>query len=206
MSSPQTSSTSIAQTPKSRFQLFGEELHSVLSAAQNDRPQSKWGEPRRVMAHLRRGATFLPRDTNAMLPFLAPFLSEDDDPRDQWFFVIAALAASYGDFNSGYVSLGQAASPMRSYSESCAARFAGLLACNERELPRRLREITSIMAAQKPPLAPKKPPLAPNWGEMLYDLAITGWNDPQRRVQNKWAKGFYSRPQTETSDDSTPAS
>ena len=131
-----STSPSTDSQPKSRYEEFGDQLRQVLWAAQNDRPNSPWGEPRRVMAHLRRGVTFQPRDFNQMLPFLAPFLSEaEDDPADHWFFVVAALAASHKSFDPKHYPPGQSAlagrvggSATPNFALMCGAlcRIAGL--------------------------------------------------------------------------------
>lgn len=191
---------------KQRVKDFARELNQVLRAREDNLPVSPWGDPRAVVAHLRQGLSGQDAGLGKMLPYLAPFLAPDDAPlwikeKDQWFFVVASLAASHGRpsapvaENKRRPNLGESARELRAVSASCEARFANLLACTQSEVARRLREVVAIVEARD---------LSVNWGQLIYDLAVIGWHAPARPVQNSWARGFYSRanPNAKTADNS----
>ncbi len=187
-----------------RVQSFSSELNQVLSARDNNRPTSVWGDPRAVVAHLRQGVSGQEAARTKMLPYLAPFLSPDDAPawvkaRDEWFFVVASHSkpSPTGSATEKRPNLGQAARPLRGVSASCEARFANLLACDESEVARRLREIVAILSAKELPV---------HWGQLLRDLTLSGWNAPGRPVQNSWARGFYFRPMPDQPNSEAPES
>jgi CRISPR system Cascade subunit CasB len=121
-----------------------------------------------------------------MWPYVGKYLGEHEHPSDRWFFVVGALAGWHPQPDAPrYQSLGEAARVLREEgSESMNAHFAALLACDERDLPHHLRHIVGLLEGRKP-----KVPV--NWLQLLHDLALTGWNHPDRRVQSKWARDFY---------------
>ena len=76
-------------------------------------------------------------------------------------------------------------------SGSVERRFLDLLDADREALPHRLRQMVTLMASKS---------IAPAWSQLMRDL--TNWNDPDRYVQQRWARSFYAL-QAEPSDDDT---
>lgn len=169
---------------KRRVEKFTAWLRNVCLACTNSESHPVHGEnPRAILAALRRGLNGNVDARGAMWKYVAPYLGECDHPTDQWFFVVGALAAWHPQAGApGFQSLGAAAHVLHDKSDSAADRFAALLACDERDVPQHLRQIVGLLAASDTPV---------NWMQLLHDLALTGWNHPERKVQSRWARDFY---------------
>lgn len=169
---------------KERVEKFTGWLRSVCTACANPEIHLPHGEnPRAILAELRRGLNGSSEARGSMWKYVAPYLGEREHPSDQWFFVVGALAAWHPQIGaSAYQSLGVASRVLHEQSDSAANRFAALLACDEQDLPGHLRQIVGLLGANDIPV---------NWLQLLHDLALTGWNHPERKVQSRWARDFY---------------
>lgn len=169
---------------KQRMGKYGAWLRSVcLDCANPESHLSGVHNPRAVLADLRRGLNGSPQLRGPMWKHVAPYLGEYDHPTDRWFFVVGALAAWHPQIGApAFQSFGTAARVLHEKSDSAADRFAALLACDERDLPQHLRQITGLLAASDIPV---------NWLQLLQDMVLTQWSHPERKVQSKWARDFY---------------
>jgi CRISPR system Cascade subunit CasB len=64
---------------------------------------------------------------------------------------------------------------------SVARRFALLLESDSRDLPTHLRHAVSLLKAHE---------IGLDWASLLIDL--TRWDDPDRRVQRRWSRDFWT--------------
>jgi CRISPR system Cascade subunit CasB len=87
--------------------------------------------------------------------------------------------------------------------ESIERRFITLLSAHEDDLPVQLRQAISLLKTHDIPL---------DWRRLIRD--IQGWTHPDRYVQKRWARDFWTRGQTtgtpterpeDPNDASTPA-
>lgn len=180
---------------KSRVNKFGGWLERVCRAASSPETsdEARAENPRAVLAALRQGLSGRAEARGPLWPYVADYLGEREHPSDRWFFVVGALAGWHPQIDAPpFQSLGAAARVLRGQSDSMTMHFAALLACDERDLPHHLRRITALLAAENTPV---------NWLQLLHDLALTGWNHPERKVQSRWARDFY---RTEYSTAGTP--
>lgn len=177
--------SNIFEERKKRVNKFGGRLEQVCRAALSSETSDavRAENPRAVLAALRRGLSGREESRGPMWEYVAPYLGEREHASDRWFFVVGALAGWHPQTGApAFQSLGGAARILRGQSESMTMHFAALLACDERDLPNHLRHISALLAAQKTPV---------NWLQLLHDLALTGWNHPERKVQSRWARDFY---------------
>ncbi len=65
-------------------------------------------------------------------------------------------------------------------------RFLRLVDATPEDLPDLLRQCVALMVKDNPPL---------DWG--LLALDIRRWESPDRKVQRKWARGFWWNPTTQ---------
>jgi CRISPR type I-E-associated protein CasB/Cse2 len=66
---------------------------------------------------------------------------------------------------------------------SVARRFALLLESDSRDLPTHFRHAVSLLKTHE---------IGLDWAILLFDL--TRWNDPDRRVQRRWSRDFWTEP------------
>ncbi len=142
---------------------------------------------RAALAELRRGLRDDPRDRLIVGKYVVPFLGPE--PRTDWqrwqeqcCYLTAALFALHSSHEHG-VTLGAALGKINGESGSIEGRFQLLLAARPERLGMPLRQVVSLLAARGEPL---------DWGRLLRDLCH--WNDPEMRVQQRWARHFYKGP------------
>ena len=144
-------------------------------------------EDRAALAALRSGLRGEVQNTAAMNPHVVPSLNEMPHHTDRWFYVVGALFAWHPQAASKR-SLGASFRELKGQdgaSQSVEARFAALLACNERDLHLHLRQAVGLLRAHDVPV---------DWKGLLTHLAKWGWNHPHRLVQEKWARDYYRKP------------
>lgn len=138
-------------------------------------------EDRAALARLRRG---LGHDHGVveMYPYVVPFLP-DKAYEARWYFLIAALFGlnhlpprAGESFGKTFLRL----DPKRE-TESTAKRFQALLNAHEDDLGSHLRHAVSLLKSRE---------IGVDYKKLLLDL--TGWHHPEKRVQLRWAKDFWS--------------
>jgi CRISPR system Cascade subunit CasB len=145
-----------------------------------------------VIACLRRSAAYDPGLFPAVYPYVEPFVYNMNEWRRSATYLVAAywaLAQRMGrnddDCNlQEALTLPKALKFLQAKNESSKtieARFKALLDADTDELPWRLRHLTSQLAAAG---------IAIDWPDLLKD--ISRWPDPQRRVQVRWAREYWS--------------
>lgn len=140
------------------------------------------GPSRAGLAALRAGLRSKNGIAVEMMSRVVPFLDEQQQPSDRWFFAVAALFALHPLATSERLSLGGSFGRLRESSSSMEKRFQLLLASDEEDLFERLKQIVSLLKAHNVPV---------NWFRLLSDLTTNSWEDPQRELQLKWARDFY---------------
>lgn len=150
------------------------------------------GPSRAGLAALRAGLRSKDGVAIEMMPHVALHLGEREQPSDRWFFAVAALFALHPLDAKGKLSLGGSLGELRKKSDSIEKHFQLLLASDEEDLFERLKQTVSLLKANNIPV---------NWYELLTDLTINSWDDPQRRAQMKWARDFYRSALTRSASD-----
>lgn len=116
------------------------------------------------------------------------------DERDRWYYVTATLFGAFPKHRPGR-SLGAAFGPLRAKSDSIEARFVALLNAHSDDLNEHLRHVVSLLKANEQPL---------DWFRLLDDLLQ--WDQPDCRVQLKWARDFYKKHPKAKDDSAQSAS
>lgn len=140
------------------------------------------GSSRAGLAALRAGLRGKDGIAVEMMPHVAPYLGEREQPGDRWFFAVAALFALHPLATDERLSLGGSFGGLRQNSDSIEKRFQLLLASDEEDLFERLKQIVSLLKADNVPV---------NWYTLLTDLTTNSWDDPERTLQLRWARDFY---------------
>ena len=145
-------------------------------------------EDRAALAALRSGLRGEMQNAAPLNPHVVPFLEEQIRSSDRWFYVVGALFAWHPRATPKR-SLGASFKELKGQdgaSQSVEARFAALLACDERDLHLHLRQAVGLLRAHY---------VAVDWRSLLRDLALYGgWNHPERKVQMHWARDYYRKP------------
>lgn len=185
-----------------------------MSSASNPQPSSEWsafdkrreafisslrllesrddGPSRAGLAALRAGLRGRDGIAVEMMPHVVPYLGEQGQASDRWFFAVAALFALHPLDTRERGSVGISFGKLRKRSDSIEKHFQLLLASDEEDLFGRLKQAVSLLKANSIPV---------NWYELLKDLTERAWDDPQRQTQMKWARDFYrGAPASSTSD------
>ena len=156
-----------------------------------------------VIATLRRSLAFDPGAFAPAFPYLEPIVGNQPEFRRKPAYLVAglwALCQRRVTDTSNSVSLASAlrrVSSQRS-SKSIEKRFVALLDSDEDELPSRLRQSISIIAADSIPI---------NWAGLLDDLLR--WSHPDRFIQKRWARDYWRSAEnsdTQTSNEETETS
>ena len=150
--------------------------------------QSLAGRDRGALAALRRSLGFAPGAYPPAYPAVERFAAQgpDSESHRQALYLCAGLFALHPLHAIGRplaAALGQA---MRQRgSDSIEKRFIALLACEPDSLPNHLRQVVSLLSADR---------LVIDYAELLADLGrlLQRWNEEQRdRVRQRWARAFY---------------
>jgi CRISPR system Cascade subunit CasB len=154
------------------------------------------GPARAGLAALRAGLRGKDGVAVEMMPHVVPYLSEQGQSSDRWFFAVAALFALHPLDKTERLSLGGSLGELRKKSDSIEKHFQLLLASDEEDLFGRLKQTVSLLKANNIPV---------NWYELLKNLTDHSWDDPQRRTQMKWARDFYRDAPARSASDTDEA-
>lgn len=138
---------------------------------------------RGAQANLRRSLAFTPGAWPKAFPYVEPFVRERSPWDRSVAYLVAGLVVS-SRVHSGQGDLGAAAFRLRmkTASRSVEDRFIALLDADDEQLPHRLRQMITLMAAHE---------IAPDWSGLLRDLER--WNHRDRRIQQRWAASYYAQ-------------
>ena len=150
---------------------------------------------RRALADLRSGLGQTPGSAPRMLRQVGPFLDDKPDTTDRWFFLVGSLYPLNPVWTMVGTSLGGSFAHMREQdemNESGEARFLALLNCHADDLVDQLRGAITLLKAKE---------IGIDWQQLLSDLCR--WHDPERPVQERWARNFYRhcRPDADENTD-----
>lgn len=146
--------------------------------------QLRDSDDRAALAALRRGLGKQPGTAVEMHRYVVPFLGADVTAwRESTHYLIASLFAFHPD-PGGEGTLGMALAKVaaETASGSTELRFMGLLNSHPDDLAEHLRHAVSLARAKGVPV---------DWHQLFRD--VLGWPSPDRRVQKKWARDFWSR-------------
>lgn len=147
-------------------------------------------EDRGALAALRRGLGKPPGTVAATYPWVVPFLPANTSPwRSRPYFLVASLFALHPRACSGE-SFGRTFLRLKE-STSRDARFRALLAAGPHELPGHLRHAVALLAASDE--------IPVDWDLLLHHLRQ--WTHPQRWVQQRWARDFWTPYSSEDSKE-----
>ncbi len=134
---------------------------------------------RRALAALRRGLGKTPGSAVEMMPYVVPYLPQAE--HGHWaYFVTGSLFGLHGNHSPG-VGIGTLCRHVTD-NESGEKRFLALLDAHKDELPGHLRRAVSIARQQNQGF---------DYALLLKDLL--GWTHPDRYVQRRWARQFWTR-------------
>ena len=138
----------------------------------------------KVRAVLRRSLAFDPGAHIPAFPYVEPFLQgEAEGWRRHMHYLVAGLWAAHWREGRAAASMPLAEAcaqhQIKSGSASTERRFIHLLDADPEQLPHRLRQMVALL---------KEQPL--DFQALLNDLLF--WNSTDKRVQNTWARAFYS--------------
>lgn len=147
-----------------------------------------------ALATLRRG---LGRPIGAvpeMFRYIVPRLPRSMTSWDEKvYYTVASLFAMHPS-PGGYGNLGYALKELERATgqrggegiSSVERRLLTLLKSDTDTLPEHLRQVISLASSKDIPI---------DWDRLLWDLK--GWNQDDRRVQNRWAESFWSKEEEE---------
>ncbi len=153
-------------------------------------------DDRAALAALRRGLGKPPGTVAAMAPYVEPFFDGAPDEA----YIIASLFGLYPHHQrlehetSERIprrGLGTDLRPLRWREDGdedlgVIRRFTALLDCDQDALPEHLRHLITLLKARR-----ADRPI--DYIQLFWDLR--DWDSPDRRVQKRWASGFWSRDQ-----------
>jgi len=153
-------------------------------------------------AVLRQSLSFPPGTWPRAFPLVEPFVATLPPSRRATAYLVAGLMAWSRSDEAGKGDLGAACAQLHAATESGSIerRFLALLEADRDALSHHLRQIVALLASRG---------ITPSWSQLLSDL--NWWDDPDRRVQQRWARSYYSRvgdaddDPTTNSEDDTPA-
>jgi CRISPR type I-E-associated protein CasB/Cse2 len=147
------------------------------------------GNPNRAaLAHLRRGLSGSPDYALARVGWLFRSARDSADDRE---LDSAILAAGLFAWVKGACPQNRGANVGQAFGyglrdddkKQREKRFTDLLDTDREELPYKLRQTIALIARDGVGL---------DWVMLIHDLIR--WDDPERRVQKQWARGFWSNP------------
>lgn len=161
-----------------------------------------WDLDRKGFATLRRSLSEDPGQALATIPYIEPFaISEKSHWKWQMYYLVAGLFCFYerplehgqtmpAALNS---NMGESMANLylsRDRSNSIEQRFVRLLDADSEQLPDRMRQVVALLRSEQIPVG---------WEALLEDLCF--WNREDRRVQHRWARGFYLRSTQESQSE-----
>jgi CRISPR system Cascade subunit CasB len=144
------------------------------------------------MAVLRRSLSFDPGTYPAAFPLVEGFVSDTTSGASRRsLYLLAGLFASHGRHEPGTTfAAAFARLQQRRRSASLEQRFIGLLDADEDQLPFRLRQAISLLAADG---------IGFDYERLSSDLPW--WSAESRQVQQRWARDFYRTLQVQDDHD-----
>jgi CRISPR system Cascade subunit CasB len=142
------------------------------------------GRNRAALAALRRGLGQPPGTVASMYPYVVPYVPRDAGRwKEQAHYIVAALFALYPEAPDASVGLGGSFGALKSKSDSGSLelRFLALLEAHPEDLAEHLRHAVSLMRSNSIPI---------DWSRLLDD--VIAWPHPDRYVQRRWAKDFWT--------------
>jgi CRISPR system Cascade subunit CasB len=101
-----------------------------------------------------------------------------------WACCVASLFATHrGPSHDRFAAALRCLWKEQDEAPTVARRFGVLVESDSRDLPTHLRHAVSLLKAQE---------IGFDWANLLFDL--TRWNDPDRRVQRRWSRDFWTEP------------
>lgn len=165
-------------------------------------------EDRGALAALRRGLGKEPGTVPEMYPHVEPYVSGAGRPQADAAYVVASLFGAHPvpwkkDDDTPYnTSFGWTLNRIRfrdngSEDQGVARRFVAALNSAREALPVHLRQLLSLLHARDP-----EAPV--DWERLFQD--IVDWDHIDRRVQRRWAEGFWrAGPSGATGGSTAPA-
>lgn len=153
---------------------------------------------RGALAVLRRSLTFAPGAYPAAYPFVERFVPDghDADSLRQALYLVAGLYASHPQQAELTLARSFGLLMLDRQSPSIEKRFIALLSTDADGLPELLRQVVSLLAADRRGL---------DYAALLRDLAVwlQPWaSDARDRVRQRWARDFY---RVASATDAAPA-
>ncbi len=140
---------------------------------------------RAALAALRRGLGLPPGAAPQMFPYVEPRLPQQrSQKQENACYLIASLFALHPALG-GKGNMGdhfRKADPEGKGKDALERRFTILLAAHPEDLPDYLRQAVSFLKSKDVPM---------DWNELFWD--VLAWDDEDRRVQKRWARGFWAR-------------
>lgn len=144
-------------------------------------------QSRAALAELRQATMNPLRAARHVAPYLG---SSDKISEDEHiFYTVAGLFAIHRK-HQDKMSLGKAFRRINDESGSIEKRFFALLAADAEQLEDHVRHAVRLLASKDVPL---------DWHRLTEDML--GWDKPNKPVQMKLAREFYSKTDTDTTGD-----
>uniref|UniRef100_A0A7C2FVK9 Type I-E CRISPR-associated protein Cse2/CasB n=1 Tax=Thermus islandicus TaxID=540988 RepID=A0A7C2FVK9_9DEIN len=136
--------------------------------------QKAWTPAR---AALRRSLAFPPGAYPKAMPYVEPFVEGEGWKREAYYLVAALYALKDGEHQAGR-TLAQALREKAQGSASVEKRFLALLEVDRDQIAFRLRQAVALVEGGL------------DFAQLLDDLLR--WFSPERPIQARWAREFYS--------------
>lgn len=143
----------------------------------------------KVRAVLRRSLAFDPGTYVQAIPYVEPFLKDEDSfwRREMFYLVAGVWAAHWREGRVGVpMSLPRACAAYQAEGKSANTerRFISLLDADRDQLPHRLRQMVALLKDCNLDFASLL------WNEETKS-GLLNWLDPRKRTQNAWAREYY---------------
>ena len=148
------------------------------------------GDRRGALASLRRGLGHPPGTVPEMYRYVVPWVPADASRNKEASFYLVAALYAYHPKSTTNGNMGTHLSKARKPEgdDALERRFTSLLAAHLEDLPIFLRQAISFLKS--------KDEIPVNWDQLFRDLQE--WSYSDRRVQKRWARGFWSRKEEKT--------
>lgn len=145
------------------------------------------GAGRAILATLRKGLGKKPGTVPSVLrvvyPHLLPARTSDEDGWEDPYLIVAPLFAFHPSPQSGKGNMGRTCYLIRDGAKgnpTTDKRFEQLLMCSKATLPDHLRRMVSLAKVCGIPI---------DYELLREDIAL--WEDPEQRVQRRWARAYW---------------
>lgn len=151
--------------------------------------QEQMVQDRGALASLRRGLGCEPGHAPEMFPYIVRWIPEKASREEEAAYYRIASLFAFHPLSASNGNLGtHLAQTISSENDQAAVerRFVALLKAHPDDLGNHLRQSISFLKSKEQPV---------NWHQLFRDLRA--WSDPEKRVQKRWASGFWGRPDQE---------